>query len=105
MGSGYLVDDYGKMYLAASGKNIYYFVNGELMSNPSNRTVGSEDRLLVYYGTGTADEVQKMYMDTVPKTAHEYNQKADPASCGSNTYGWLTPIAEPIHEWIEHRAE
>ena len=93
------------MYLTASGKNIYYFINGERVMNPTNRTVESEDRLLVYYGTGTSEEVKKNYVEKVAKTAHEYNQKADPASCGSNTYGWLTPIAEPIHEWLEHRAE
>lgn len=102
MGSGYLVDDYGKIYLTGSGKNISYFINGEPVRNPQNIVVGSEDRLLVYYGTGSREEVRKDYLEKVPKTAHEYNQKADPASCGSNTYGWLTPIAEPIHEWLEH---
>jgi hypothetical protein len=101
-GTNYLVDDYGKMYTTWSGKNIYYFINDEQVLNPINITVESEDRLLIYYGTWTADEVLSTYTKQVPQTAHEYNQKADPASCGSNTYGIFSSIAEPIHEWFEH---
>ena len=102
MGSGYLLDDYGKMYLSGTEKNIYYYINGEPIRNPQNIVVESTDQLLVYYGTGSREDVEKKYMEQVAKTADEYNHKADPASCGSNTYGWLTPIAGPIHEWLEH---
>ncbi len=99
------MDDYGKMYLAGTGKNIYYYINGEPVRNPQNTVVKSTDQLLVYYWTGSREEVAKNYVPRVAKTADEYNQKADPASCGSNTYGWLTPIAEPIHEWLENTSE
>ncbi len=104
-GSGYIVDNAGDMYRAENGKNVYYFINGERINNPHNIIVGSEDRLLVYYGTGTAEEVASLYANTVAATAHEYNQKADPSSCSTNTYGFLSPIIEPIHEWIEHNRE
>ena len=90
------------MYLTGSGENIYYFINGERVNNPENIIVESEDQLFVWYGSGTADKVRKEYMGKVAKTAHEYNQKADPASCGSNDYGWFAPIMTPIHEWLKH---
>ena len=101
-GSGYLVDDYGKMYVTGSSENIYYFINGESVTNPENLVVESEDQLLVWYGTGSAQQVKQGYLSKVAKTAHEYNQKSDPASCGSNDYGWLSPIATAIHEWLKY---
>ncbi len=102
MGSGYLVDDYGKIYLTGSGKSIFYFINGESVRNPQNLAVKSTDQLLVYSWTGSREDIVKNYMPRVAKTADEYNHKADPASCGSNSYGILSPIAEPLHEWLEH---
>jgi hypothetical protein len=102
MGSGYLADDFGKIYTPKDGKNIYYFLNGKRIDNPANTVVESEDRLLVWYGTWTEEEVGGKFDILVPKDAHEYNQKADPASCSSNSYGFLSPIAEPITEWLEH---
>ena len=89
------------MYSATGSQNIYYFINGIAIDNPSNEVVRSTDRLLVWYGTGTEAEVKAKTDSLVPKDADEYNHKADPASCSTNTYGWLTPIAEPIAEWIE----
>lgn len=77
-------------------------MNGSLEINPWNTAVKSEDRLLVWYGTGTAEEVGKKVNELVPATAHEFNSKADPASCSTNNYGFLSSVAEPIHEWIEH---
>lgn len=83
-GSGYLIDDFGKMYLPNATNHLYYFVNGKQELNPNNRIVESEDQLLVWYGTGTAEEVAKNIVPKVAKTAAEYNKKDDPASCSVN---------------------
>jgi hypothetical protein len=64
--------------------------------------VESEDRLLVWYGTGSLWDIQEKSDTLVAKNAHEYNQKADPASCSTNVYGWTSPVVEPIMEWFEH---
>jgi hypothetical protein len=69
--------------------------------NPANEIVKSTDRLLVWYGTGSEKEIQVRAKSLVPSDAEEYNNKADPASCGSNTYGWLSPLISPIMEWKE----
>jgi hypothetical protein len=69
--------------------------------NPANEIVKSTDRLLIWYGTGSEKEIQQRASTLVANDADEYNNKADPASCGSNTYGWLSPLISPIMEWKE----
>jgi hypothetical protein len=65
--------------------NIYYILNGdELILSPANTIVESEDRLLVYYGSGTFEQVLLEYFPLVSRNAIEYNGKQDPASCSSN---------------------
>ncbi len=103
IGQNYIIDDtYDERYLTGSGKSLYYLVNGKVVDNPANMAVESEDRLLVWYGTGTLEEIQVKSDTLVSKNAHEYNQKADPASCSTNVYGWASPVVEPIMEWFEH---
>lgn len=98
---GYLAPDDGRILLPSAEKNLYFFLNGSQELNPWNTPVKSTDRLLVWYGTGTADEIQKQADTLVAKNADEYNHKADPASCSANNYGFLAPLADPIHEWLE----
>lgn len=102
IGPNYISDPYTEMFRSGSGKNLYYFLNGEIVDNPRNTPVMSEDRLLVWYGTGTFDEVKEGFDRLVPKNAHEYNQKADPASCSSNVYGPFGGIIERIKELLPH---
>jgi hypothetical protein len=102
IGADYLSSGYTNMYLADDTRHLYSILNGAIVMNPANISVESTDRLLVWYGTGTAEEVLAKWDTLVDKDAIEYNQKADPASCSTNTYGWLSPIATPIMEWIEH---
>jgi hypothetical protein len=102
IGKDYLSDTYEERYTPKDTEHLYYFINGKNIDNPANETVNSEDQLLVWYGTGTLSEVQAKTKLLVPQDAHEYNQKSDPASCSTNTYGWLSPVIEPIMEWMAH---
>jgi hypothetical protein len=52
--------------------------------SPANTIVESEDRLLIYYGTGTFEEVLLNFYPQVSRSAIEFNGKEDPASCSSN---------------------
>jgi hypothetical protein len=108
--------DEGGEYRTGSGKNIYYILNGErLILSPANTPVASEDRLLVYYGTGTFEEVLVNIYPQVAGNAKEYNEKQDPASCSQNantslldgTTEKLEGIIENLKEKIPHthRAE
>ena len=87
LGQNYLSDGYGEIFQTGSEKNLYYILNGKKIDNPRNLSVESEDRLLIWYGTGTVDEVTEKFETLVSKNAHQYNGKADPASCSSNVYG------------------
>ena len=108
-GSGYLVDDYGKMYSASKDKNVYFILNGEVVTNPHNTPVWSEDKLLVWYGTGTSEEVLERYYPLVSWSAREYNNKEDPASCSANERSeFFAPIIgmwENIKEYFPHSHE
>lgn len=90
IGNNFFIDDEGGEYRSGSGKYIYYILNGEeLILSPINTIVWSEDRLFVYYGTGTFEEVLLNYFPLVSRNATEYNGKEDPASCSSNAQNGL----------------
>ncbi len=105
-GSGYLVDDYGKMYTPQDSKNIYFILNGEVVNNPWNTPVASEDKLLIWYGTGTSESVIERYYPLVSGSAKEYNNKEDPASCSANEknefFAPVMNIWDTIREWFPH---
>ena len=102
IGTDYLSSGYNTMYLADNTRQLYYIINGAIVMNPANIAVESADRLLVWYGTGTQKEILAKWDILVDKDATQYNQKADPASCSANIYGWIAPIANPLIEWIGH---
>lgn len=102
LGQNYLSDGYGEIFQTGSGKNLYYILDGKPVDNPRNLIVESEDRLLVWYGTGTQAEVVEKFDTLVVKTAHEYNGKADPASCSSNVYGPFGGIIDRVKESLPH---
>jgi hypothetical protein len=102
IGNGVLVDPYGQIRIASGSTSLTYVINGKKVDNAANMVVGSTDRLLIWYGTGTVTEIEAKAETLIDADAHEYNNKSDPASCSTNTYGWLSPIALPIMEWIEH---
>jgi len=102
IGSNYISSGYDQVRLRDDVRHLSYILNGAIVMNPANTPVRSTDRLVIWYGTGSEEEIQAKWNTLVDNDAIEYNQKADPASCSVNTYGWLSPIANPIMEWIEH---
>jgi hypothetical protein len=61
-------------------KKVTYILNGEEVSNITNKVIGDKDRLLVSYGSSSKDELSNQF-DTVATTAEKYNITKDPASC------------------------
>jgi hypothetical protein len=103
IGTNYLSSGYDTLHITDSNHHLYYILNGSIVMNPTNTPVTSTDRLVVWYGTGSTEEEVLAKWDTlVDRDAIEYNEKSDPASCSVNTYGWLSTIANPIMEYIEH---
>jgi hypothetical protein len=85
-GQEYLVDTSGKIYTTDTVNHLYFFINGKPVFNPFNTPIQSEDRLLIWYGTGTEESVKNTFFPKVADDAKIYNQKDDPASCGTNEH-------------------
>ena len=69
------------------------------MDSPDTAVVKSEDRLLVWYGTGTEADILKNIAPKVSHNADEYNHKDDPKSCSTNR---ATGIFERLQELLHH---
>jgi hypothetical protein len=61
-------------------KKVTYVLNGEVVSDITNKVIGDKDRLLVSYGTSTKDEINEQF-SSVATSAEKYNVTKDPASC------------------------
>jgi len=73
---------------------MHFILNGEKVKNPYNTLIGSEDRLLVVYGSEDTEELDSLYQN-VSTNAGEYNSKYDPGSCGgTNENGIMVLIKE-----------
>ena len=54
-----MADIIGNIYLPNNENKLIYLINGKPVMNPVNELVKSTDRLLVWYGTGTEEELMK----------------------------------------------
>lgn len=102
IGTNYIATGYNDIHIANDTNHLYYILNGKLVMSPANITVWSTDRLIVWYGTGSEQEVLGKWNTLVDNDAIEYNKKDDPASCSTNTHGILSPIIDFFHEIIGH---
>lgn len=80
-----------------------------MVNNPWNTPVASEDKLLIWYGTGTSEYALERYYPLVSGSAKEYNNKEDPASCSANErsefFAPIMDIWDTIREWFPHSQE
>ena len=60
--------------------NIRYLLNDKEVQTIANRTIESEDTLLISIGNPTDKKLQEQYSQ-INSNAKEYNQKPDPSSC------------------------
>lgn len=59
---------------------VRYKLNSEEVQTIANRTINSEDTLLISIGNPTDADLQNQY-DQITRDAAEYNNKNDPSSC------------------------
>lgn len=76
---------------------MHFILNGKKVSNPFNRLIASEDRLLIYYGNLSDDAIIKTIFPKVASTAHAANQEDDPQTCGGASGGILGSIGNMFH--------
>lgn len=72
------VDD--QTFVEDDSTKIRFMLNGQEVDTTANRTINSEDVLLISIGNPSDQDLKTQY-DQIPKNAHEYNVKNDPASC------------------------
>jgi len=81
IGTKYL-DTSEALLINTDDKRVTYLLNGEQVSDITNKVIDSKDRLLVSYGSATKEELKKQF-DSVATTAEKYNVTKDPKSCSS----------------------
>lgn len=79
VGNKYL-DTSDVLLVNTEAKKVTFVLNGEEVSNITNRVIENKDRLLVSYGTSTKDEIDKQF-SSVATSAEKYNATKDPESC------------------------
>ncbi len=68
------------VYLDTEKTPITYVLNGEKVDTTANRTIKSEDVLLISIGTKDEKQLADQFAQ-IPKDAGEYNNKYDPSGC------------------------
>lgn len=80
LGDGVLMTDKGVFVDGADGKKLTFILNGEEVDGVANRTIRSEDALLINFGNEAAGVLQERF-DGITRDAADYNQRNDPSSC------------------------
>lgn len=78
-----IVTDTGTIYPVDPLHALQFLVNGQSISNISDRYINPNDRLLIDYGSISTDEVT-MHMKSVPATAEAATEHTDPATCSGS---------------------
>lgn len=64
-------------------KKLSFWLNGKEVENIANKTIASEDTLLVSYDVYDEERIKKQY-ESIIRDAGSYNQKADPSACSGS---------------------
>ncbi len=80
-----------------ANKQLVFMLNGEIVPTIANRTIESEDVLLISYGDArTVSDLQPWY-DAIPRDAAVSNTRPDPSSCsGPSSYSWRDRVKKSL---------
>jgi len=84
LGEGYLILDDGTRIFDGENGRFTYILNGRALTSAQNELVGSEDRLLISYGSESLEELGERRFGQVATSAGEYNTREDPATCSGS---------------------
>ncbi len=70
----------GVVYVEDEDTQIRFILNGDEVETTANRTIRSEDTLLISVGSPTREKLDEQYAE-ISQDAGEYNQRADPSAC------------------------
>jgi hypothetical protein len=83
LGDKVLVTDNGVFTDGTDGKKLRFILNGKEVLNVANIPIKSEDKLLIDYSADDSRTLATRY-SSIGSTAHEHNEKPDPASCSGS---------------------
>lgn len=83
LGDRWLVTDQGVLLDGRGGGTLKFVLNGQEVPGAPERTIRSEDRLLVSYGKESFTNVLQSQYPLVNSNAGEFNLRQDPGSCGA----------------------
>lgn len=83
LGDNLIKTDKGVFISGQNGKKLAFLLNGKPITAAANRTIANDDVLLVSYGDGDADILEKQ-QKTIVDDAQKYNETADPAACSGS---------------------
>ena len=83
IGKGY-IDNNQKLYTDDPFNKMTFILNGQEVSDVTNKVIGSTDRLLIDYGSQSKDEIKKEF-DQIANSAKKANETQDPSTCSGNT--------------------
>lgn len=93
-------EDWKEFLYNTEEKTMKFILNGEEVSNPFNRYMISEDRLLISYWKDPVDVIIRDLYPQVISDAGEYNRKYDPGSCSwTNENSTLYLLRKMLHLW------
>jgi len=97
----YLITDSWEIFNEDEENKLIFILNWKIISNPYNRMIKSEDRLLINYWNETEDFLINERFKQVLNNSGEYNNKYDPWTCsGTNENSILFLIKQLLH--IKH---
>jgi len=79
LGSDVIVTNDG-VFVDGQGGELNFRLNGELVSSVVNEVIGSEDVLLVDYGSSDSTMLDTHYNEIIQDAA-DYNERTDPSAC------------------------
>ncbi len=98
-----LVMDDGNIYTNNEKNTLRFILNWEPVSDPYNVLIRTKDRLLINYGTESADELSLWKFLDVSDNAEEYNKKDDPGSCSGGHGAWFfSSLMQNLHKIMWH---
>lgn len=93
MGDDYLITDARDILRNEGNRKLGFVLNGTVVPPVHNRLIESEQRLLISYGTETAEEILESQFSQIASNAGEFNADYDPAGCsGHGQLGFLDRV-------------
>ena len=82
LGNNILYENAGTHVSGQTGE-LSFILNGQPVQSIANKTIQSEDALLISFGNESAEELTSRY-ESIVRNAAEYNLKADPSACSGS---------------------